>query len=289
MIYEPKNPVNKQNNYAGIILAVITLIFVLAAFIIWYVCFSSSENNEKSSQLPRSENEDIFNSNYFDVHKIDKGIVIVIDPGHGGNDPGAIQPGSDLSEAQINRELSALLAAKLMEGQNGFNVIVSDPANEGLSTSGRSKLAMDSGGDLLISLHLNSDKHSSSRGFQVFPPPPGWVYHDESLRFAQLLCRAVEKTQLPLMGENGIYYAFYEPKANGGYHKEMYSSHWYEYLPAKKTETFGVIERSGCPAVLIEQWFISSPEDMELMYNSENMEIMADIIYNSICVYFNIK
>lgn len=102
--------------------------------------------------------------------------TIVIDPGHGGNDPGKIGI-NDVLEKDVNLAIS--LKLKEILEQNDCKVIMTREADQGLYQEGdsnkkvadlhaRCQIINDSGADAVISIHQNSFTSESSKGSQVF-------------------------------------------------------------------------------------------------------------------------
>lgn len=102
--------------------------------------------------------------------------TIVIDPGHGGNDPGKIGI-NDVSEKDVNLAIS--LELKEILEQNDCRVVMTRQKDEALYQAGdtnkkvadlraRCQMINDSGADAVISIHQNSFTAESSRGAQVF-------------------------------------------------------------------------------------------------------------------------
>jgi len=107
--------------------------------------------------------------------------VIVVDPGHGGIDPGVV--GRSALEKDVTLEVGRRLAASL--GQAGAMVLMtrdtdndlSDPGTIGASAKKREDLkrrvalANDNEADLYVSIHVNSTSDPSRRGAQTFVQP----------------------------------------------------------------------------------------------------------------------
>lgn len=102
--------------------------------------------------------------------------TIVIDPGHGGNDPGKIGI-NDVPEKDVNLAIS--LELKEILEQNDCRVVMTRQKDEALYQAGdtnkkvadlraRCQMINDSGADAVISIHQNSFTAESSRGAQVF-------------------------------------------------------------------------------------------------------------------------
>lgn len=113
----------------------------------------------------------------------DKKRTVMLDPGHGGEDPGAVSDYSGLKEKDVN--LSIVLNLKQLLEAEGFNVILtreedrleyqSETRNiiqkrkEDLT---RRKKMMDEGGaDIVVSVHLNKFPQTQYFGAQTFYPP----------------------------------------------------------------------------------------------------------------------
>ena len=93
------------------------------------------------------------------------GQTIVIDPGHGGPDPGEIT-NDGLSESDICWRLATRVAARL--GVLGARVRFTRNEPEGPDHSDRAQFANKVDGDLFISIHLNSHDESSAEGCSTY-------------------------------------------------------------------------------------------------------------------------
>ena len=90
---------------------------------------------------------------------------IVIDPGHGGKDPGAVGR-SGLKEKDVNLDISKKLAALLRS--EGVEVIMTRNSDVFISLSGRAKIANKHQPDLFISIHANANHSQKMQGFEVY-------------------------------------------------------------------------------------------------------------------------
>ncbi|HQH99638.1 MAG TPA: N-acetylmuramoyl-L-alanine amidase [Deltaproteobacteria bacterium] len=90
---------------------------------------------------------------------------IVIDPGHGGKDPGAISP-SGIREKDITLEIGKLLARRLKE--QGFEVFLTRSRDEFLTLEERTVFANKKRADLFISVHINSHQNPSVSGIETY-------------------------------------------------------------------------------------------------------------------------
>lgn len=94
---------------------------------------------------------------------------VVIDPGHGGKDPGATGP-NGIQEKDIVLSI-ALILAQYLRDSTDLNVILTRSTDEFIPLAGRTQMANDSGADLFLSLHCNSiggGKQRVTSGFKAY-------------------------------------------------------------------------------------------------------------------------
>jgi N-acetylmuramoyl-L-alanine amidase len=90
---------------------------------------------------------------------------IVIDPGHGGYDPGAMV--GKTTEAAISLDI-ALQLEKLLLKQPGIEVILTRRADTFLALQERTEIANRERADLFISIHVNASRNKAARGVETF-------------------------------------------------------------------------------------------------------------------------
>ena len=92
-------------------------------------------------------------------------LLVVVDPGHGGEDTGAGGPGGEV-EKEITLRVGLRLAALLRE--RGYRVRLTRDDDGYPTLSERVRLANDSGADLFLSLHCNSAPRKTARGIETY-------------------------------------------------------------------------------------------------------------------------
>ncbi len=90
---------------------------------------------------------------------------VVVDPGHGGHDPGAIA--HRVTEAQLVLDV-ALRLEKLLLKQRGVDVVLTRRADVFVPLEERTALANRSGADLFLSIHANASENTSARGVETY-------------------------------------------------------------------------------------------------------------------------
>jgi N-acetylmuramoyl-L-alanine amidase len=90
---------------------------------------------------------------------------IVIDPGHGGHDPGA--KGKGITEAELVLDV-ALRLEKLLQKIPGVEVVLTRRADDFVSLQERTALANREGADLFLSIHANASESGQARGIETY-------------------------------------------------------------------------------------------------------------------------
>ncbi|MDX6768910.1 MAG: N-acetylmuramoyl-L-alanine amidase [Elusimicrobiota bacterium] len=92
--------------------------------------------------------------------------LVVIDPGHGGKDPGAIGPRGTYEKD--HNLAAALELARVLRERGDFDVVLTRETDEFVPLSDRSDLANSKEADLFVSLHCNAASNKRENGFEVY-------------------------------------------------------------------------------------------------------------------------
>ncbi len=175
-------------------------------------------------------------------------MVVYIDPGHGGDQWGAVSPGG-VAEKDANLKLAELVAARLKK--EGVKVVLSRESDIAVGLYERIDLARKSGADLFLSLHYNSvgeDRDPLSRsGCAVF------YYHPPARELAGSIYRSLKDIRLEGSG--------------------------------LRWRSLAVIRPTDLVAVLVEVAFLSHPEDEAKVLDPEFREKTADAIAQGVMKY----
>ena len=210
--------------------------------------------------------------------------VVAIDPGHGGVNPniGAEDWGSEgggLRESDVTLRTAQLLYDKLAADARFAPVLTADGSTY-LKPSERAAAAQAAGADLLLSIHLNSDASTATNGLECYAAPPRLAANAESVRFGRLVTAAFrDELGLALRGWDGVRYLYFD--ANDA--RVVAESN--DTTP-RSDPTFTVLEDCACPAVLVEEGFISNAGDREKVCSDDGCERAAEIYYECIVRFF---
>ena len=186
--------------------------------------------------------------------------TIVIDPGHGGNDPGKIGI-NDVPEKDVNLAIS--LELKEILEQNDCRVVMTRQKDEALYQAGdtnkkvadlraRCQMINDSGADAVISIHQNSYPSSDVHGAQVFYPQGS----EKSKQLADHIQSALIKGLDPNNHR--------EAKANAEYY---------------------LFRDNPYPIVIVECGFLSNPEELRSLQDNNYQKKAVQCILDGIESY----
>lgn len=216
--------------------------------------------------------------------------TIVIDPGHGGKDPGAIAYG--LKEKDIVLRTGKMLAKHLRSKLNA-TVILTREEDTFLPLEERTAIANTNSADLFISLHINAHPSPDIRGFETYFL--NLTTNAEAMRVAARE-NATSTHQLSDL-QDILSDIMKNSKINessrlaGRVHTSIGSGLAESHFPHKdmgvKQAPFYVLIGAEMPAILIELAFISNPDDAEMLGDDEFIDTLTDQISDGISRYAN--
>ncbi len=222
--------------------------------------------------------------------------TICIDPGHGGEDLGAVGKGKLLEKEltlKVSRKLRELIVSRL-----GLRVVMTRDRDADVSLNGRAGFANSQNAQVFFSVHFNSSRRNSARGSETYFVSLN-ATDDESLELAR------KENQNTATGEEA------EPQsdelkmilwnmAQTEYIRE--SSRLAEFVQLElndlldtrnrgvKQAPFRVLMRAAMPAVLIETAFISNEAEARKLREEAFLDRIAAAMFNGISrfiTYFN--
>ena len=194
--------------------------------------------------------------------------IVVIDPGHGGRDPGAISVSGEISEKQLTLTLARELRAKLAE-RGRVRVGLTRDSDRYLTLEERAAIARHLGAGLFLSLHMDSAPNPLARGASVYSLSD--VASDaEAARFARAenargAYAAPPATSVQAMLSDLAVRSQMSASADLAARLVRKSGSRVTLRPEPhRFATFHVLRRAETPAVLFEAGYISNADD-ELM------------------------
>jgi N-acetylmuramoyl-L-alanine amidase len=224
--------------------------------------------------------------------------VIVIDPGHGGKDPGSI--GSFTKEKNINLAIALRTGKYLEDNIKNLKVVYTRNDDSTVDLMERPKIANRNNADLFISIHSNWWKVKSVAGAETFIMGPT---KDE----ANLAVAMKENEVLLREDEYKTKYAGFDPKSPESYimfslMQNVYqkqSTNLAQKIQSQFTERvsrqdrgvkqagFWVLFNTTMPAVLVETGFISNAVEEKFLSTPEGQDYMASAIFRACKEYID--
>ncbi len=223
--------------------------------------------------------------------------TIVIDPGHGGKDTGAL--GSFSEEKDIVLKIALKLGELINKNLPNVKVVFTRTDDVFIPLHDRSRIANENKANLFVSLHANSSKNTKAQGTETFVM--GLHKTQENLEVAQK-----ENAVIALEEDYNERYEGYDPNSAESY--IIFSLMQNAYLDQSlqiadvmqkeftqkikrldrgvKQAGFLVLWNSSMPSVLVEVGFISHREEEIFITSSEGQNKLAAAIFNAVDVYF---
>lgn len=223
--------------------------------------------------------------------------VIVIDPGHGGKDAGAIGV-NGVKEKDVNLGIALELGKFIREEMKDVKVVFTRKDDTFVDLYKRGKIANEYNGKLFISIHCNSTpkKPSDANGFEVYLLRPGRT--KEAIAIAEFENSVIQYEENPeryqkLTDENFILvsmaqsaYMRYSEKFAELLHNE-FTKHPKLASRGVKQAGFYVLVGASMPNVLIETGFLSNSSDAKYLASKSGQKEIARYIFEAIKNYRN--
>jgi len=216
-------------------------------------------------------------------------MIIVLDPGHGGKDPGALGR-KGTKEKDIVLKISNYLR-DLLTKKSKAKVFMTRESDVFVALKDRATFANQHKADLFISIHINSHPKKSIKGLEL--------YHFGEASDPRALEVAARENGTPLKdngpawqfiladklhdkkNEDSLEFAFTTQKALVKYLQPFYTIKDH----GVKTAPFFVLRMTTMPAILAEIAFISNPTEEKLLKSSTYQKRMAQGIFDGIKSY----
>lgn len=234
--------------------------------------------------------------------------TVVIDPGHGGKDPGALGQSSSSHEKHIVLSISKLFGQKIKDAYPDVKVIYTRSTDKFIGLHDRAMVARNNNADLFISVHCNSSSSKSAYGSSVH------ILGQKSDRktnttdyFERNMSVAQRENEVIVMEEGyETRYTHFDPETPEAYigyalqwkaHYEsslLFAAEVVENLMVKPLQArkiaidqdiFQVLVEANMPAVLLELAFISNPTEYKYLSSKDGQEAIAERLFQAFRAY----
>jgi len=217
--------------------------------------------------------------------------TVVIDPGHGGRDPGT--QGHGLDEKDIVLDVAKILGGYLEE-KLGINVVYTRTEDRFIELHERGRIANESEGKLFISLHANAIEGASARGTETF-----FLGQHKTEAARQVMER--ENRVVNMENNTAQYEALDEEKLVRYALMQSANMRQSEYLAALieeqfeervnrrsrgvKQAGFQVLWEASMPAVLVEMGFLTNSNEARFLSSENGKVYLASAIFRAVREY----
>ena len=224
--------------------------------------------------------------------------TIVIDPGHGGKDPGAIGKKMKTMEKTVVLNVSLLLGDLIKKNFPEIKVIYTRDTDQFVGLASRAKIANKAGADFFLSIHANAVDGTSASGFE------SWVLGLHKTKAALEVAKK-ENSAILMEDDHNQTYQEFNPKDPDAYialsmrqnafldqsliFADLLQKDCTKKLGIRnrgvKQAGFMVLYRATMPAVLVELGFLSNVNEEKLLASKEGQLKLANHLFESFKEY----
>jgi N-acetylmuramoyl-L-alanine amidase len=221
--------------------------------------------------------------------------LVMIDPGHGGYDPG-----TQSSSGVIEKDLALQIATRLQSSleTRGIRAALTRSTDEFISLPERTRIANNAGADLFVSIHLNSSPNTDTTGIEVY-------YLNNTTDRATIRLARMENGGADGYGApdaSNLNYILTDLRQN---YKASEAASLARMIDAQtvadldaglglnvnalgaKMGPFYVLVGAHMPAVLVECGFLSNPGEARSLQGAGYQDVLAGAIAGAVVHYFN--
>ena len=228
--------------------------------------------------------------------------TVVIDPGHGGKDPGTMSADKKTTEKTLALKISRMFAARIREAYPEVNVVMTRDKDVLIPLNTRAKIASDADAQLFISIHINGIARKSVNGFTAYILGPSNKSNYDSYEVNMEVCKR-ENSVIYLEDDITAYKDYDESPESQILLQLMQNAFREQSLafaetvsqhmgknPFKKNwgvmqGNFAVLRRASMPAVLLEFGFMTNADDLAILRSDEKIRTMVDRLFAAFAEY----
>ena len=216
---------------------------------------------------------------------------IVIDPGHGGHDPGTIGRGG-VQEKDLVLDV-ALRLERLVRAELGADVVMTRATDVFVPLEERTAIANARGADLFLSVHANSSRSPRARGVETYFLNFAQDPHAEAVAAREnAISEATLKDLQSLVKAIALNSKIDESRDFAASVQEAMVEQLRDRYPAVRdrgvhTAPFYVLIGASMPSVLAEIAFVSHPEEEKLLKRSDYRDLVARSLLRGVRRYLD--
>ena len=225
-----------------------------------------------------------------------KAFKVVIDAGHGGNDPGCI--GITLKEKDVNLDVALRVGKLIADNCPDVQVIYTRKTDVFIELYRRAQIANSHHADLFISFHCNSSENHAGNGVETYVMGLAKSEANQAVARKENAAMLMEKNYQtnydgfnPNSPESNVIFSLYSSAylnssismADKVQKNLVAASHLNDR--GVKQAGYWVLYKVAMPSILIEMGFLSNPTDDAFLSKKGNLDKYAACIYNAFASY----
>lgn len=226
--------------------------------------------------------------------------TLVLDPGHGGKDPGAV--GKFSKEKDLNLSLVLKVGEMISEQFPEVKVVYTRNTDVFIPLQTRSDIANEAKADLFLSIHANASQAPSVKGVETFILGTDNMQKNLDVAMRENAVMKLEtdyKTTYQGFDPNSIdSYIMFELMQNSFMDQSLqfaeqiqkrFVGHLNRSDRGVQQASFWVLLKTACPSVLFEMGFISNPEEERFLNKETSIAQMASALVAAFGAYYRPK
>lgn len=230
--------------------------------------------------------------------------TVVIDAGHGGNDPGCVSSDKKTYEKTLTLDISRRLASKISAAYPDVKVIQTRTGDKFVTLDDRPQIANKAGANLFISIHINATTSKSPSGYSVHVLGQSSKKNRDLYANNMEVCKR-ENSVILLEDDYSTKYMGFDPSDPESYifMLLMQNAHLEQSVrfaqiinknlaagPLKvdrglHQDPFYVLWKTAMPSVLVELGFISNTADLAILRDEKKRDQLADCLFKAFKEY----
>lgn len=213
---------------------------------------------------------------------------IVIDPGHGGHDPGVL--GKGLNEATLVLDV-ALRLEKLLQKEPGLEVVLTRRSDVYIPLEERTELANRESADMFLSIHANASRNTAAKGIETYFLSFASSPEAEAVAARENSASAREMHQLPdIIKAIALNNKLDESRDLANMVQEslvtsLRRTNKEVRSRGVKKAPFVVLIGAAMPSVLAEISFVSNKQELSLLKTNAYKQKIAESLFNAVMRY----
>lgn len=226
---------------------------------------------------------------------------VVIDPGHGGKDPGTVSADRKTYEKTLTLAISKKLSDRIRKAYPDVKVYLTREDDRFVELSERARFASARDAKLFISVHINATRSRTSNGFSVWLLGQSSDKNKDTYAFNMEVLK--RENSVIYMENDTTKYQTFDSSPESQILMQLMSNAYREQSlllaqlmndrmkgPFRRNigvyqGNFAVLRLASMPAVLVEAGFLSNAEDLAVLRSEKSLETIADNLFDAFKEY----